>query len=156
MSVHTCQVLLPSPSQLRTRVYRAQSCWLASCSVRTIGRAGQQPLVASDFAEKKSANGLECCHDGLDNLAGRANGIWPVYDVGFRCGVLRGPGPDERIQVRPTLEFLLRSPVSVAGNPANPEKTISQAVTMKSSAPCIEGCWISQSDLPKSKKRPLS
>ena len=52
--------------------------------------------------------------DGLDNLPGRAYGIWSVYYVGFRCAVMHGTGPDECIQeIRPSLEILLR-PQTVA------------------------------------------
>jgi len=57
-------------------------------------------------------------NDGLDNLSGRAFGIWSVYYVGFRRAVTHGDGPDECIQqIRPSLEILLRPQ---AGSPVNP------------------------------------
>lgn len=47
--------------------------------------------------------------DGLDNVFGRAYGIWSVYYVGFRRAVMHGEGPDECLQeIRPSLEILLR------------------------------------------------
>lgn len=56
--------------------------------------------------------------DGLDNIPGRAYGIWSVYYVGFRRAVLHGGGPDDCIQeILPSLEILLRPPALASGQP---------------------------------------